>query len=99
MEKKAFFIFQDRRGKLFLNLINPRQRIDKFLSSLINACDLGNFSEKCAAYSNVRQLAPKTISPGRFAPSFWTIRPQSLDDSPPSCVYHCSYVLCGRLVL
>ena len=26
-----------------------------------------------------RQLAPKTISPGRFAPSLWTIRPQSLD--------------------
>ena len=39
-----------------------------------------------------RQLAPKTISPGRFAPSLWTIRPQfldkspqSLDSSPPSC--------------
>ena len=35
MEKKAFFIFQDRRGKLFLNLIYPRQCIDKFLSSLL----------------------------------------------------------------
>ena len=32
--------------------------------------------------TNVRQLAPKTIRPGRFAPSLWTIRPKSLDDSP-----------------
>ena len=43
---------------------------------------------------NARQLAPKTISPGRSAPSLWTIRPslwtirpQSLDNSPhtPTC--------------
>ena len=33
--KKSFFTFQDRREKLFLNLINPRWCIDKFLSSLI----------------------------------------------------------------
>ena len=32
---------------------------------------------------NARQLAPKTISPRRFAPSLWTIRPQFLDNSPP----------------
>ena len=29
---------------------------------------------------NVRQIAPKTIHPGRLAPSLWTISPQSLDD-------------------
>ena len=34
-------------------------------------------------WKNVRQLAPKTISPGRFALSLWTICPQFLDDSPP----------------
>ena len=26
------------------------------------------------------QLAPKTIRPGRLAPSLWTTSPQSLDD-------------------
>ena len=30
--------------------------------------------------TNVRQLAPKTIRPGRLALSLWTISPQSLDD-------------------
>ena len=35
MGKKSFFTFQDRREKLFLNLINPRRCIDKFLSSQI----------------------------------------------------------------
>ena len=32
---KTFFTFQDRREKLFLNLINPWLCIDKFLSSPI----------------------------------------------------------------
>ena len=32
---------------------------------------------------NVRQLAPKTISPGRLVSSLWTISPQSLDNYPP----------------
>ena len=34
-----------------------------------------------------RQLAPDDSPPvsGQFAPSLWTIRPKSLDDSPPSC--------------
>ena len=31
----------------------------------------------------IQTTRPKTISPTRFAPSLWTIRPQSLDDSPP----------------
>ena len=34
-------------------------------------------------WKNVRQLAPKIISPGRFAPSLWTIGPQFLDNLPP----------------
>ena len=29
---------------------------------------------------DVRQLAPKTISPGRLVPRLWTISPQSLDN-------------------
>ena len=33
--EKKLFTFQDRREKLFLNLINPRRCIDKFLSSPI----------------------------------------------------------------
>ena len=33
-----------------------------------------------SVFSNVRQLAPWTISPRRLAPSLWTISPPSLDD-------------------
>ena len=37
-------------------------------------------SARDLGFTNVRQLASKAVSPGRFASSLWTIRPQSLDD-------------------